>query len=355
METESWIFLGLWVVTLALGGVLFVRQNKSAPDRIVKHLDLRFKQISAEVLEHQQGKAKESLDSIITPYKEDLEKAQQKLDKNLIETAEKNAAIQTHFNQMSSTISELGGEANNLARALSGEKVKMMGDWGEMRLERALELAGLQKDENFLTQQTHKSPEGDLRPDVVLKLPDSKAVVIDAKVSLASYVAYTAAEDEQTREDSIAGLQAAVKKQIDEASKYRHFKLDGHEVLDVVLMFMPVEGAWELLMRNDEKEKVFENAIAKRVILVGQANLLATLSTIMHIWRGYKLEKSTEEIRGVAAKLVDALELAVQRFGKLESQSKSGIEELGKSLTGKQGALPYAEKLRDLGVKGKKD
>lgn len=359
--TTNILLIGLFalavILLLALAGVLafVLLKVKADVNSIIDPLEGRLKETSQEVLERQGEKAQESLGSIITPLKENLEKAQEKMDTNLRETEAKNAATQARFEQMSLTINNLKEETDNLAKALSGEKAKKIGDWGEMKLESALEMAGLQKDENFLTQQTHKNPDGDLRPDVVLKLPDAKAIVIDSKVSTASYLEYTKAEDEETRKKSIVGLQAAVMTQVDEAAKYHHFKLKEHEMLDIVLMFMPVEGAWQLLLRNDDKAKVFEKAFAKGVLIVGQVNLLATLSTIMHIWRGHKLDQSTEEIRELAAKMVDALELAVQRFGKLESQSKSGIEELGKSLTGKQGALPYAEKLRDLGVKGKKD
>lgn len=347
------------VLLLAVMGLvlmLFFRDNKPDQDRIVEHMDQRFKQISTEVLEHQQGKAKESLDSIITPYKEGLEKAQEKLDKNLVETAEKNAAIQTHFNQMSSTIKDLGEETDSLSKALRGEKVKAVGDWGEMRLERVLEVAGMQKGENFLTQQSYTTPEGKrLQPDFVLTLPDNKAIVVDAKVALADYLKYIEAEDEGARKQSLADLIQAVNTQVEQACKYHDFKLDGYEMLDVVLMFMPVEGAWDLLLRNNDKEKVFDKAFAKKVLMVGQVNLLSTLSTIMHIWRGHKLEKSTEEIMGLTAQLVSALELTQERFEKLEEQNNKGIDGLRKALEGKQGALPYAKRLRDLGAKGKKD
>lgn len=360
--TTDVLLIGLFVLAVILllalaGGLAFVLLKvKADVNRIIDPLEGRLKETSQEVLERQGEKAQESLGSIITPLKENLEKAQEKMDTNLRETEAKNAATQARFEQISLTINNLKEETDNLAKALSGEKAKKIGDWGEMKLESALEMAGLQKDENFLTQQTYKPSDGpSLKADFVLKLPDAKAIVIDSKVSTASYLEYTKAEDEETRKKSIAGLQAAVMTQVDETAKYHHFKLDEHEMLDIVLMFMPVEGAWQLLLRNDDKAKVFEKAFAKGVLIVGQVNLLATLSTIMHIWRGHKLDQSTEEIRELAAKMVDALELAVQRFGKLESQSKSGIEELGKSLTGKQGALPYAEKLRDLGVKGKKD
>lgn len=360
--TTNILLIGLFalavILLLALAGVLafVLLKVKADVNRIIDPLEGRLKETSQEVLERQGEKAQESLGSIITPLKENLEKAQEKMDTNLRETEAKNAATQARFEQMSLTINNLKEETDNLAKALSGEKAKKIGDWGEMKLESALEMAGLRKDENFLTQKSYTPPgEDQLKADFVLKLPDAKAIVIDSKVSTASYLEYTKAEDEETRKKSIAGLQAAVMTQVDETAKYHHFKLDKHEMLDVVLMFMPVEGAWQLLLRNDDKAKVFKKAFAKGVLIVGQVNLLATLSTIMHIWRGHKLDQSTEEIRELAAKMVDALELAVQRFGKLESQSKSGIEELGKSLTGKQGALPYAEKLRDLGVKGKKD
>lgn len=356
------LLIGLFALAVILllalaGGLAFVLLKvKADVNRIIDPLEGRLKETSQEVLERQEEKAQESLGSIITPLKENLEKAQEKMDTNLRETEAKNAATQARFEQMSLTINNLKEETDNLAKALSGEKAKKIGDWGEMKLERALEMAGLQKDENFFTQKTYKPPEEpSLKADFVLKLPDAKAIVIDSKVSTASYLEYTKAEDEETRKKSIAGLQAAVMTQVDETAKYHHFKLDGHEMLDIVLMFMPVEGAWQLLLRNDDKAKVFEKAFAKGVLIVGQVNLLATLSTIMHIWRRHKLEKSTEAMRDIAVKLVDALELSEKRIATLENQNTEGLDKLRKSMTGQQGALPYAKKLRDLGAKSKKD
>ena len=186
----------------------FLKNNK-------EELALKFRDISNEIIKAQNmtfsENQKNTLDLLLKPFQTQLTEFKKKID----ETHDDNVKFDAQIKHLFDLNMNLSKEAENLATALKGNK-KIQGNWGEFQLERVLEISGLQKGINYFTQETFKD-ENDktLRPDVIVKLPDDRQVIIDSKVSLNDYVAYVNAEDKTEREQALKRHIACIKKHIE--------------------------------------------------------------------------------------------------------------------------------------------
>ncbi|HBK19373.1 MAG TPA: DNA recombination protein RmuC, partial [Gammaproteobacteria bacterium] len=157
-------------------------------------------------------------------------------------------------------------ETENLTKALKGDN-KIQGNWGELVLERILEDSGLRKDHEYFIQPTRLNEEGaQKRPDVVIRLPDGKDVVIDSKVTLTAYENAVATEDDGERNRHLQSHLQAVKGQIKKLASQDYDQLPGFRSLDFVLLFIPIETAFTLAMEMEPR--LFTDAFNKRIMIV---------------------------------------------------------------------------------------
>ena len=204
-------------------------------------------------------------------------------------------------------------EAKELSQALTGNS-KVQGDWGEMVLETILKKSGLVKDEHYFVQQTRQEDGSlitnddnrQLRPDVVVKLPDNKYIVIDSKVSLTAYVSYINADTEEERNAAGKAHIASVRKHLKELEdkKYQdNIGLDKDSRLDYVLMFIPNEHAYMTAMALDSK--LWMDAYDMRVVIISPAHVLSTLRLIAQLWSRDKQTKNALDIAEQGGRLYD--------------------------------------------------
>lgn len=219
--------------------------------------------------------------------------------------------IQT-LRQLNQRISE---DAINLTRALKGDS-RSQGAWGELVLERVLEASGLQAGREYHTQLTFRNEDGSRqRPDVIVRLPEEKDIVIDAKVSLVAYERFCASGDEDDlRAAALAEHVASLRRHIDGLSSRGYADLAELRTLDFVLLFVPVEAAFIEAVRADEN--LYGYALGKNISLVSPSTLLATLRTVAHLWRLERRNVNAMEIARRAAQLHDNFALLV---GELEA------------------------------------
>lgn len=325
-----------------------VRLNTQFENLAGKIFDDRSKQFT----EHH----KTSLDHIVTPLREQLGEFKQRIETVYDNENKDRISLREEIVSLRRDTAQMNQEALNLTRALKGDK-KAQGNWGEMILEKVLEKSGLRKGIEYETQGAFRDEDNRLfKPDVIVRLPENKDVVIDSKVSLLAYERYCSTEDDQERVLSLKQHTDAVREHIKGLSNKSYSDLKGLRSLDFVLLFMPIEAAFIAAFQADER--LFADAFEHKIIVVTPTTLLATLRTIENIWR---YERQNENARAIADKaglvydkirgFVDDLD----KLGKQLSTVNSTYDGVMNKLTqGNGNLIRQAGSFVELGVKVKK-
>lgn len=342
-------------------------QQKQATEKLTlledakQTLSLQFENLANKIFD-EKGKRfadqnKVNLEQILNPLHKELGDFKQKVDDVYVKEAKERATLQQEIKQLSELNQRMNQEAQNLTKALKGEK-KTQGNWGEVILEKVLESSGLRNGSEYITQKQFKNMDGkSYNPDVIIKLPDDKDVIVDAKVSLVDYNNYINAENDADRETALKKHIQAVKSHIDLLSEKNYENLEGVNSLDFILMFMPIESAFVLAFQNDEE--LFQKAFKQRIIVVTPTTLLATLGTINHSWKYERQNKNAEEIAKRAQLMLDKFRLFVEDIDKLGKQLATVNDSYDKALNklskGNGNLVKQASMLVDLGVGMKKE
>ena len=310
------------------------------------------------------------MDDLLRPIKEqftdfkravDESKTQNEVNKTELQKAFENT-MKLFQQQQQQTVDSLkqqteriGEDAANLSRALKGES-KTQGDWGEMVLETLLENSGLQRDEEFFVQESVKSEDGaTFRPDVVVRFPEGRSVVIDSKVSLTAYADAVATDDEHERERLLAEHAKSVRRHVDELSAKSYDKLV-EDAIGFVLMFVPNENSYIAAMK--QQPDLSRYAYQKRIIIISPSNLLMALQLAYNLWQYDRQSKNVEKIVKTAADLYDKVAGFTETFTDLESQlqrlARNFEQARGQLFDGKGNVLRRIDGLRALGVTPKK-
>ena len=310
------------------------------------------------------------MDDLLRPIKEqftdfkravDESKTQNEVNKTELQKAFENT-MKLFQQQQQQTVDSLkqqteriGEDAANLSRALKGES-KTQGDWGEMVLETLLENSGLQRDEEFFVQESVKSEDGaTFRPDVVVRFPEGRSVVIDSKVSLTAYADAVATDDEHERDRLLAEHAKSVRRHVDELSAKSYDKLV-EDAIGFVLMFVPNENSYIAAMK--QQPDLSRYAYQKRIIIISPSNLLMALQLAYNLWQYDRQSKNVEKIVKTAADLYDKVAGFTETFTDLEGQlqrlTRNFEQARGQLFDGKGNVLRRIDGLRALGVTPKK-
>ncbi len=310
------------------------------------------------------------MDDLLRPIKEqftdfkravDESKTQNEVNKTELQKAFENT-MKLFQQQQQQTVDSLkqqteriGEDAANLSRALKGES-KTQGDWGEMVLETLLENSGLQRDEEFFVQESVKSEDGaTFRPDVVVRFPEGRSVVIDSKVSLTAYADAVATDDENERDRLLAEHAKSVRRHVDELSAKSYDKLV-EDAIGFVLMFVPNENSYIAAMK--QQPDLSRYAYQKRIIIISPSNLLMALQLAYNLWQYDRQSKNVEKIVKTAADLYDKVAGFTETFTDLEGQlqrlTRNFEQARGQLFDGKGNVLRRIDGLRALGVTPKK-
>ncbi len=350
-----------------------VREAQAQLEKVTKerteNLRQEFKVLSETILkertENLQTANKEQLSAILAPLREQLAVYKKSMDDVRENGVKLNESLKNQYENMVRMTEKIGTDANNLANALKGQS-KTQGDWGEMILETILRNSGLVKGVHYRTQDTIRDESGKtlksasdhiMRPDVIVNYPDGKAVIIDSKVSLTAYTDYVGADDPKKREDALQRHIRSVQAHVDELVKkdYSAYLRKGDSV-DFVVMFIPNDPSYQAALQGDSG--LWNRAFEKRILIVNPFNLMTLLYIIKVAWNRMAQERNQQEI----VRTAETLLARVQRFfaafddvgRQLESTGKK-YEAAVKALSGRQGLLGSAEKLKTLGVPAKKD
>ena len=270
--------------------------------------------------------SKSTLELTLTPLREQLKDFRQRVDEVHTGDTEGRVKLLHEIGALKDLNRQMSDEALNLTRALKGDS-KMQGGWGEVILERVLEESGLHKGREYDTQVAIRDAQGQRRiPDVIVRLPEGRDVVIDAKVSLRDYEHYCSAADEEARNAALKAHVGALRNHIETLSVKDYQDLEGLRTLDFVLVFVPIEAAF--ITALEQEPALFRRAYDRNIIMVSPTTLLAKLRTVQSIWRYERQSRNAEEIARGAGALHD-------QFARvLES-----LDDLGRHLARTQGAF----------------
>lgn len=322
-------------------------------------LRLQFEQLATRIFEEKSQKFTEQnrtgLDTLLSPLREQLKDFREKVETTYGNEARERFALKEQLTRLEGLNRQISDDASNLTKALKGDK-KLQGNWGEVILSRVLEESGLREGHEYDTQFSVTDEDGQRRlPDVIVRLPENRDIVIDAKVSLVDYERYCSSEDESERERALKAHTGALRNHIRLLSEKRYEDLPGLRTLDFVFLFMPVESAFMLAVEYDPA--LFREAFDKKIIIVSPTTLLATLRTVESIWRYERQNRNAEQIAKEAGLLHDKFAMLLDHLdglGKALDRSQEQFRKTVSSLSGHGGLVGRVEKLKKLGAKAKK-
>jgi len=324
----------------------------------IELLKTEFQQLAGEVLEKKSGNLqnanKEQIDAILNPLKEKIQSFEKAVKDNQISGAENKASLEKAIEEVMKRAQEIGADAVNLTKALRGNS-KTQGDWGEMVLESILEKSGLRKDEEYFVQESTTVEGERVRPDVIVRFPEKRSVVIDSKVSLSAYVNYMECENEKERAGHLKNHIKSIKDHIDELSTRNYSQYVEHSI-GYVLMFIPNEASYILAVQNDASLGSY--AYDKRIVLISPTNMMMALQLAYNLWQSEKQSQNVREIVKMGNGLYDKFAIFVENFAKMGAQLntvQNTYDEVSKQLTeGKGNLVGRIEKMRELGLNPKK-
>ncbi len=326
-----------------------------------------FKVMASELLEDKSQKFtdlnKSNMDQILKPLKENIETFKEKVQETYEKETRERQSLKDELTRLHELNQQMSQEANNLTSALKGQS-QTQGAWGEMQLEMILEKSGLQKDVHYSVQESFRTEEGkQLRPDVILKMPENKQLVIDSKVSLTDYERYCSANNEEERTQAEKAHLTSLRNHIKELDSKRYQDLYQLNSVDFVLMFVPIESAFSLAVQSELSLKgagqaLYQEALEKNVVIVTTSTLLATLRTVESIWRQDNQNRHAMEIAKKSGdmynKFVGFMEDLEKVGRQLETTQNTYTDAMKKLGTGKGNLVNRAEAIRKLGAKASK-
>jgi DNA recombination protein RmuC len=297
----------------------------------------------------------EQLAALLNPFRDQVHRFQTELQARNKVLDEEGARLREQIAFLHQRSEDISREAVNLTRALKGDKQRQ-GAWGEMVLERILEESGLISGIHYDIQSSWRDPEGKLwRPDVVVKMPRDKVMVIDSKVSLNDYEAAISSDDPAQAQAALRRHVAAIRNHITALGEKGYHRMDDGSV-DYVLMFIPIEGAFSEALRADPGLASF--AMEKRVGLTTPTTLMLTLRTVEHIWAVERRESNAMEIARRAGQLYDKVAgfvESVELVGKaLDQATRAHGQALDRLSRGPGNVIRQVEMLRELGARSQK-
>jgi DNA recombination protein RmuC len=325
-------------------------------EAVRERMKAEFQGLAVEILEDKSKRFAESnqqqLGQLLTPLREQLGDFRKTVYDVYEKEGHQRVALQAELKQLLELNRQLSDEAHSLTRALTTDN-RTQGYWGELKLERLLEMAGLEKGQQYLTQESFRDDAGErYRPDALLLLPEERQIVIDAKVALLDFQRASEATDNDERSGHLDRHILAMRGHIKGLGDKDYSRLQGLRTPDLVLMFVPVEAAFLEALRRDPE--LYEYAFSRRIILVGPSNLLASLRLGAPIWRTEQQNSNAKAIAERGAILYDKFVGFVEDLGKvgeaLDRAQRAHQSALGRLSQGRGNLVRQAEMLRDLGV-----
>ena len=343
-----------------------LKQAQQNSESLSAQLKLEFAEIAHKVMQNNteqlRVKSEEKIGELLNPLKTELGEFKKKVDDVYVAEAKERYVLKAEIDRLITMSQQVSQEANNLTTALKGNN-KTQGNWGEMLLESILENSGLVKGSQFFTQEFIRDAGGNvikdeegrgLQPDVMVKYPDQRTIIIDSKVSLINWEQYVNGEDEAERNRALSLHLSSLKLHIDGLSKKNYPKYA--KALDYVLLFVPIEPAFLEAVKKDTN--LWKYAYDKNIMLVSPTNLLAVLKIIADLWKVEQQNQNAIEIAMKAGSMYDKFVLFLESMESVGNGIKNAQtaydKAMGQLSTGRGNVVKQMEDLKKMGADAQK-
>ena len=342
--------------------------QKNEIETLGKKFNMEFENIANKILETKTEKFtelnKNNLKDILEPLGKNIDEFKKQVNDVYKTESNERFSLGEKVKELAELNQVISEEAKNLTKALKGE-AKTQGRWGEMILESILEKSGLRKNEQYFLDQELLDDNGNalrsdsegkkMRPDVVIKYPDNRNIIIDSKVSLNAFTRLLETNDVEEQKKELDAHVAAIKHHINALSTKGYDDYD--KSLDFVMMFVPSEPAYIAALQGDSD--LWNFAYDKRILLINPTNLIASLKLIVNLWKREHQNQNALEIAERGAKLYDKFVGFVNNLedvgGYIEKAQVKYNDAYKQLCSGNDNLVTQATKLKDLGLKTKKE
>ena len=322
-------------------------------NQALKHNNETFLKLAQENLKQFQVKAsgdleqrEKAIENLIKPIREALEKTEKQIHTIEKDRKESYGALNTHLEAMARTQLHLQDQTQQLVNALRRPEVR--GQWGELTLKRLAELAGMVEHCDFVEQQHVATDEGGLRPDMIIKMPDQREIVVDVKTPLDAYLSAVEATDEESRKAHLTRHAKNVRQRVNELSQKSYWS-QFKDAPNFVVLFIP--GDQFLSTALDYDKALLEDALRQQVILATPTSFVALLRAVAYGWRHEQLAKNAEVIRKVGEDLYTRLNNFSEHLQKLGRSLESSLKSYNRAIGSFDSrVLPGARKFTELGI-----
>lgn len=332
--------------------------EKQEREQSEQRLREQFKNLANDIFSEQSRTFRqtnqESVETLLKPFKDNIVEFRERVEKIYSSENEQHGALKNELRRIIELNQQVSIDTTNLTNALKGNS-KVQGDWGEMILETILDNSNLIRGVHYDTQHNIKDESGNnLRPDVVLYLPDKKQIVIDSKVSLTAFTNYVGAETDAERKTLLAAHTASVRQHVRELANKEYQRL--LDSPDFVIMFIPNEPAFLAALQNDSS--IWAEAYEKSVIISSPTNLFALLKLVDNLWKREAQSRNADDIAKCSVKIYEqmvAFTSSLEGVGASLAKARESYDDAYKRLlTGNDNVARVGERLVKLRLPTKK-
>ncbi|QJC28694.1 DNA recombination protein RmuC [Enterobacteriaceae endosymbiont of Plateumaris consimilis] len=337
--------------------IIFFEKKEILMTKNKNYLNLEFMNLANKIFENNEKRIHESnkknIKNIINPLKNQLNDFKNQLQNNLNQESSERNILTYELRNLQKLNNHLSQEAINLTNALKGNN-KIQGNWGELILNKILESSGLRKGYEYEIQKIIKlkDKQKKIQPDIIIKLPHNKNIIIDSKMTLVAYERYFNSDDNKIKNKALDEHILAIRNHVRLLSNKNYQNLPNMKTLDYIIMFIPIEPAF--LIAIGYKPSLLNEALKQNIMLVSPTTLMVTLRTISNLWRFDKQNKNSLMIVDKATKLYNKIRLFIEdiyniekSLNKLQDNYNSAKKKL---FTGKGNIISQAENFRNLGI-----
>ncbi len=293
----------------------------------------------------------QAIETLVKPIQNALEKTEKQIAAMEKERVDAYSSLREHLRHMAENQNTLQLETRNLVQALRRPEVR--GQWGELTLKRLVELAGMVEHCDFFEQEHHNNGEATMRPDMIVRMPENREIIIDAKTPLDAYLSAVEAKNDEERNNFLKHHARKVRERVRELSSKAYWSQFKHTP-DFVVLFIPGDQFLSSALQQDSA--LLENALSNKVILATPTSIVALLRAIAYGWRQLSVAENSEKIRDLAEDMYKRLSIFTEHLARLGKNLNNSVTAYNQAVGSlERQVLPGARKFTELGIQSKKE